>query len=806
MFKNYLKIAWRNLTKNKGYSIINIGGLALGLTVTILIGLWIFDETTYNTNFKNHGHIAQILVNKTNNGETRTRFTLPYPLADELRNTYAGDFEHVVMGSFPGDNILSVEEKNLNEYGAFMEKDALRMFSLHMLKGNHDALNDPNSIVISESTAKAFFGNEDPMGKTMKINNDRNVTVKGVFEELPTNADIFDALRAFTESEKLQFIAPWDLYVASNDWVKTARDRKLWDNNSYQVYVQISDRSSMHAVNDKIKNILYDHVPEGSKQSDPKIFLHPMKDWHLKSSFKNGVSVGGAIQYVRMFGIIGIFVLLLACINFMNLSTARAQKRAKEVGIRKTVGSNKNQLVGQFMFESFVVTLSAFVLAIVLVALLLPLFNQLADKQIVLPFFNPIFWSIGLGLVLATSIMAGSYPALYLSSFRPMKVLKGSLLTGTSAMSFRKALVIIQFTVSIILVVGTVVVNRQIQHTKNQPIGYDKSELIMVEKNTEDFEGKYNSLREALKKTGVVAEMAESSSPLTEIWHSNGGYEWEGKDPSFMTNINSNYVSHDFGKTVGWEMAQGRDFSRDFASDSTAYILNEAAVEYMNLQDPIGKTIRWSDGEHKVIGVVKNLITESPFEPVKQCIYTIRYDETNLINLKLAPSKSPTESLAQIETVFQKFAPSVPFEYQFVDAAFGNKFKTEERMRKLSGIFSFLALFISCLGLFGLATFMAEQRTKEIGIRKVLGASISSLFKMLSKDFAVLILVSGVIAIPVAYYFMEQWLQNYTYRIAIPLWVFGAAILGVLLVAIFTISFQAIRAAKQNPVESLRTE
>ncbi|MBM1106513.1 ABC transporter permease [Aurantibacter crassamenti] len=806
MFKNYIKITFRNLLKNKTYSLLNIGGLALGLAITILIGLWIYDETSYNTNFKNHQYIAQILVNKTNNGETRTRYTLPYPLADELRNTYADDFEHVVMGCFPGDNILSVEEKNLNEYGAFMEKDALRMFSLNMLKGNHDALNDPNSIVISESTAKAFFGYEDPMGKTIKVNNDKYVTIKGVFEELPSNSNIFDALSAFSEPKKLQFIAPWDLYVASNDWVKTARDRKLWDNNSYQIYVQISDRSSMQDVNDKIENILYNHVPDYSKQSKPQIFLHPMKDWHLKSSFKNGVSVGGAIQYVRMFGIIGIFVLLLACINFMNLSTARAQKRAKEVGIRKTVGSNKKQLVGQFMFESFIVTLSAFLLAIALVALVLPLFNQLADKNIIFPLFNPIFWSIGLGLVMVTSILAGSYPALYLSSFRPITVLKGTLRTGSSTMSFRKALVIIQFTVSIILIVGTVVVNRQIQHAKNLPIGYDKNELIMIEKSTEDFDGKYNSLREALKKTGAVTEMTESSSPLTDVWHSNGGYEWEGKDSNFITNINSNYVSHDFGKTVGWEMAQGRDFSRDFASDSSAYILNEAAVKYMNLLDPIGKTIRWSDGEHKIIGVVKNLITESPFEPVKQCIYTIQYDETNLINLKLAPGKSVTESLAQIESVFQKFAPSVPFDYQFVDTAFGNKFKAEERMRKLSGIFSFLALLISCLGLFGLAIFMAEQRTKEIGIRKVLGASISSLFKMLSKEFAILILVSGLISIPVSYYFMEQWLENYTNRIVIPWWVFAAAIMGVLLIALLTISFQAVKAANVDPIKSLRKE
>jgi predicted permease len=806
MFKNYLKIAWRNLFKNKGYTIINIGGLALGIAVALFIGLWVHDELSFNTNFKNHERIAQVLMNKTGNGETRTRYNHPYPLADELRSTYGDDFDEVVMSSFPGDHVLSVKDKHLNEYGAFMEKGVLRMFSFPMLKGNQNALSNPNAIIISESTAKAFFGDEDPMEKTMQLNNDAVVTVKGVFKNLPNNANIFDALSAFSEPKALQFVASWELYVTMNDWVKTARDQKLWDNNSYLLYAQIADNSSMQSVSDKIKNVLYQHVPEGTKRSNPQIFLHAMEDWHLRSTFHNGQSVGGTIQYVRMFGIIGIFVLLLACINFMNLSTARAQKRAKEVGIRKTVGSRRNQLVGQFMFESLLVTLCAFILACGLVLLFLPFFNQLANKQILFPVVNPIFWIICAGLILVTSLLAGSYPAVYLSSFRPVKVLKGTIRTGRSATSFRKVLVVVQFTVSIILVAGTVVVNRQIQHSKDRPVGYDKNALVMIEKTTEDYEGKYNALRDALKESGVVKEMAESSSPLTEVWNSNAGYEWEGKDPDFITNIVAFYVSHDYGNTVDWDLSQGRDFSRDFASDSTSYILNEAAVRYMGLENPIGKKIRWYDGQHEVIGVVKNLLTESPFEPVKPAIYSLNYNQTNWINLKLASGKSLAASLGQIETVFNKFSPGVPFNYQFVDAAFGKKFKTEERMRKLSEIFSILAIFISCLGLFGLATFMAEQRTKEIGIRKVLGASVPSLFQLLSKEFVVLIIVSGLIAVPVAYHFMKQWLENYTYRTNMPWWVFGTAIIGVLLVAILTVSYQAVRAAKVNPIKSLRTE
>ncbi len=562
----------------------------------------------------------------------------------------------------------------------------------------------------------------------------------------------------------------------------------------------------MQLVNEKIKNAVYDYVPDGTKQSNPEIFVHPMKDWHLKNNFKNGLSIGGAIEYVRRFGIIGIFVLLLACINFMNLATARAQKRAKEVGIRKTVGSDRYQLIAQFMFESLLVTSFAFMVACSLVILFLPSFNGLAGKQIIFPYSNSSFWVIGLGLVLITSLLAGSYPSLYLSSFRPLKALRGTMQSGKSEVFFRKALVVVQFTVSIVLMVGTVIINQQIQHTKDRPIGYDSDQLITIPKNTEDYEGKYNLLRESLKNTGAVTEIAESSSPLTEVWNSNGGFEWEGKDPNLITNIVTFFVSHDYGRTVGWDMAEGRDFSRDFGSDSTAYILNRAAVEYMGMKNPIGKTIRWYDGTHKVIGVVENLLTESPFEPVKPSIYMIDYDNTNWIELKLAPIKNVTESLTKIEQVFHKIAPNVPFEYEFVDEAFGKKFVAEERLRRLSEIFSVLAIIISCLGLFGLASFVAEKRTKEIGIRKVLGASISSLLKMLSKDFALLVLFSGLISIPIANYFMGRWLEGYTYRIEIPWWVFGAAIFGVLFIALLTVSFQAVRAARQNPIQSLKVE
>lgn len=797
MIRNYFKIAWRNLIKNKGFSLINIGGLAVGMAVVLLISLWIFDEISFDKHHKNYQQISQVLVNKTANGITRTRYAMPYPLGNELRNKFGNDFKYVVMSSWPGDNILSIGDKNLTITGGFMENDALRMLSLKMLHGNWNGLNDPHSIVISQSTALAFFGNADPMGELMNLNNKMDVVVTGIYQDIPNNSKFND----------LNFIAPWELYVTSTPWIKFARDNNLWDNNSYQVFTQISDGANMEKVSTKIINTIYNNVPEYTKASHPEIFLHPMKDWHLRSSWKNGFNTGGLIQYVWLFGIVGIFVLILACINFMNLSTAQSEKRAKEVGIRKSIGSSKGQLIAQFLSESFLVTSLAFVIAVFLVLLLLPSFNELADKQIAFPYKNTFFWITSLVFIFITGILAGSYPALYLSSFRPVKVLKGTFKAGKSATSFREVLVVTQFAVSIILIIGTIAVAQQIQYSKNRPIGYEKNELIMIGKNTEDYEGKYNQLRNELINKRAITEMAESSSPLTEVWSGAGGFEWEGKDPNFQTNMVNISITHDFGKTVGWELLEGRDFSREFSTDSTAFVLNKTAVKYMGLTDPIGKTIKWNGSNHKVIGVVKDLLMESPFESVKPTVYLIKYDNTNWIELKLNPNKSVEASLALIKTTFNNHVPNVPFEYQFVDEEFATKFKAEERIRKLSTIFAFLAILISCMGLFGLASFMAEQRTKEVGIRKVLGSSVFNLWKLLSKDFIKLVLISCMIAIPLAYYGVVNWfLNNYEYHTNISWWTYAFVGLGALAITLITVSFQAIKTSMLNPIQSLKTE
>lgn len=797
MFKNHLKIAWRNLKRNKGYSAINIGGLAVGIMVTMLIGLWISAERSFNTYHGNYDKIAQVWQHQTYSGHRETQNSVPAPLGPELEHSYKGDFKHVVMSSYTWEHILSKEDKKFTEKGNYMDVDAPEMLSLNMLKGNRDGLKEINSILLSESLATSFFGIQDPIGKVMELDNELKVVVKGVYEDLPNSS----------EFSEVKFIAPWKLYTSAFDWVKSSIDNPKWDDNSFQLYVQIADNTDFETVNQKIKNVKYDKLDTSQKALKTEVFLHPMADWHLKSTWENGVQTGGFIQYVWLFGIIGFFVLLLACVNFMNLSTANSIKRNIEIGIRKSLGSNKGQLVNQFLSESIVVVFISFCVAILLVFLVLPFFNQLADKQIVFPHDSPVFWLICISGILFVGLLAGSYPALYLSSFKPVRVLKGTFKAGRSATVFRKVLVVWQFTVSVILIVGTIIVRQQIEHSKERPLGYDKEGLVIIEISTSDYEGKYNLLRNELKNRNAIVEMAESSSPLTATFNSNDGFSWDGKDPSFNAEFANFYITHDYGKTVDWEIVEGRDFSREFATDSTAYVINEAAVKYMGLENPVGKTIRWGNSEHKIIGVVKNILSESPYSSVKHAIYMIDYIyNINYIELRLNPDKDVSESLAIIEDVFTEYVPAVPFEYQFVNQNYAKKFAEMERIGKLSGIFSLLAIFISCLGLIGLASFMAERRTKEIGIRKVLGASVTNLWTMLSKDFISLVLISVVIATPIAWYFMNQWLERYTYRTEIHWWIFALAGMAALVITVLTVSYQAIRAAISDPVKSLRTE
>jgi len=540
----------------------------------------------------------------------------------------------------------------------------------------------------------------------------------------------------------------------------------------------------------------------------PAIFLQPMSKWHLYSDFKDGVNIGGRIQYVWLFGIIGVFVLLLACINFMNLSTARSEKRAREVGIRKAIGSIRSQLIIQFYGESLLIAVCAFLLALLFVVLSLPFFNDIAGKRMSVLWGNPLFWLIAIGFILFTGLIAGSYPALYLSSFRPVKVLKGTFKVGRLAAAPRKVLVVVQFAVSAILIVGTMVVFQQIQHAKNRPVGYSRNGLINVFLQTDNLNKQYDALRNDLLASGAIVNMAEAEARVSDIYITNSGLKWRSKDPNLQEDFTTLAVSSDFGKTVGWKIKEGRDFSAAYKSDSSGFIINEAAAKFMGFKHAVGETMEWGpNGKFKIIGVVKDMVTRSPYEPIKQTyFYLPRWQHLNNVIIKINPGLSAHDALIKIGAIFKKYDPGSPFNYQFVDEAYAKKFDNEERVGKLASSFAGLAVFISCLGLFGMASFMAEQRIKEIGVRKVLGASIFSLWRLLSKDFVQLVVISLIIAIPVSYYFMHKWLQNYQYRAEIAWWIFAVTAFGAVTITLLTVSYQSIKAALANPVKSLKTE
>jgi putative ABC transport system permease protein len=674
-----------------------------------------------------------------------------------------------------------------------MGPEAPSLFSLTMLKGSRSGLTGPASIFLSQSVSKALFGEADPMDKMVRMDNDKSFKVMGVYQDFPYNASF----------RYISFIAPWE-YFSEN--VLEKRTMTDWGDNSFQLFVQIADKADMAAVSARIKDAKLKKVGKEDAKYKPQIFLQPMNRWHLYSEFKNGVNTGGRIQYVWLFGIIGVFVLLLACINFMNLSTARSEKRAKEVGIRKAIGSLRSQLIWQFFSESILVAVLAFAGSLLLTSLALPFFNQVADKKMAVLWANPLFWLLGIGFALFTGLLAGSYPALYLSSFRPAKVLKGVFRAGPLAAVPRKVLVVLQFTVSVILIIGTIVVFKQIQFARNRPVGYNRNGLITVELATDELFKHFEAVKNDLLQSGTVSEVALSNSSTTGVNYNSSGLSWNGKDPGMTDDFAAVGVTVEFGKTVGWEFTKGRDFSHSFLTDSSAVILNEAAVQYMGLKNPVGEIIKWG-GDRRVVGVIKNMVMESPYEPVKQTVFYLRKKfSDDYLNIRINSGVSPSVALAKIESVCKTYSSSAPFVYKFVDEEYARKFNDEERIGKLAGFFAILAIFISCLGLFGMATFMAEQRIKEIGVRKVLGASVFSLWRLLSKDFMVLVIISLLISLPLAYYFMGNWLRHYQYRSDMPWWVFATAAAAALLITIITVSYQSITAALANPVKSLKTD
>ena len=786
MIKNHLKIAWRNIIKNKTSSIINIGGLAIGMTVAMLIGLWVWDELSYDKYHQNYDRIGQLMTTQTSNGETGTFPSTVVPLSNELRTKYAADFKRVAL-TWEGSHILAIGTKKLSLNGMWAEPDLPAILSLVMVQGNYNTFNDPASILLSASVAKALYGNADPINQTLKIDNKTNMKVAGVYEDLPHN----------TTFSTTMFMMPWN--DPANWWTTQTT---AWANHGCHLFVQLNAQSDFARLSAKIRNITKPHF----KMNDETMQVFPMAKWHLYSEFQNGVSVGGRIKFTWLFGIIGAFVLLLACINFMNLSTARSEKRAREVGIRKAIGSLRSQLIRQFLSESMLVVFLAFALTIILMMLAVPYFNTIAGKTVSIPWGSSLFWLTALIFTFLTGIISGSYPAFYLSGFKPIKVLKGTFKAGRLAALPRKALVVVQFTVSIVLIIGTIVVYRQIQFAKNLPVGYTRSGLITVNMNTPEIYGHYDALRNDLIQTGAVTNMAESNSATTQIWSNNGGFDWLGKTPGFDPTFGTIAVTQDFGNTIGWKIIEGRDFSRNFPSDTGAFILNESAVKLSGIKNPVGKIMRWDGKNHVITGVVKDMIMESPYKQTIATVFHMNPGWVNLITVRINPKTPIRDALSKIAPVFQKYNPGSPFDFKFVDDEYARKFSDEQRIGDIATVFAGLAIFISCLGLFGMASFMAEQRIKEIGVRKVLGATVFNLWQLLSKDFVMLVVIALLIATPFSYYFMHKWLLGYQFRTQITWWIFAVAAVGAMTITLLTVSYQSIKAALANPVKSLKSE
>ncbi|BAU54397.1 ABC transporter permease [Mucilaginibacter gotjawali] len=794
MIKNYLKIAWRNLVNNRVYSALNILGLAAGMAVALLIGLWVANEFSYDKFLPDYKSLYQVELNFTDPHEgEHTQQAVSLPIADVLRKEYP-EVKYVAETDWMGQHDLLVGTKKLYMNGAAIGSDFLKMFQYPLIKGNkNDVLKDPFSIVLTESTAKALFGNTDPMGKLVKVDNKYNLKVTGIMNDIPKNSTL-----------QFNYLMPFSFNEATQDWMKNARS--TYYNNSFQIFVQLKPGVDYATLAPKIRNIVYNGGPK-MRPVKPVVLLHPVADWHLYADFKNGKEVGGFIDYVRMFSIIGILVLLIACINFMNLSTARSEKRAREVGVRKAIGSQRKDLIFQFLTESVLITFIAFLFSVLFTQLALPSFNSLTGSEVRIAYSSPLFWIVMILYVLITGLLAGSRPAFYLSSFNPVKVLKGTIQIGKAAALPRKILVVLQFSCSIALIISTIIVYQQIQYAKDRPTGYSADRLVTTDMS-DDLNNHYDALKNDLLATGIVESVARASSPITGVYWHTGIEKWPGQGVGELgINVGAVSVSDSYFKTVGMKLAKGRDFLTNWSADTSNIIINEAAVRRMGLKEPLNQLVTFDgiNGQAKIVGVVKDALMESPFTPVEPTVF-VHGRGSNFALYRLSQRTNTHDAIEKIGKIFDKYNPAYPFSYRFVDDEYNGKFNLEVLVGKLAGIFAGLAIFISCLGLFGLAAYVAEQRTKEIGIRKVLGASITQVWLLLSRDFILLVMISCVIACPVALYFLGNWLRKYDYRITIGPGVFMLAAVVALVITILTISFQAIKAALSNPVKSLRSE
>ena len=790
MIKNYLKTAWRNLWKNKAFSVINILGLALGLACSLFIFLWVQDEVQMDAFHKNGKQLYVIIHRAYYDHKSVAGYSTPGLLAEELKKDIP-ESTHATQFAWNQDHTFQVGDKILKVNGTYASADYFKMFTYHLIEGKAgSALSTPVSLAISKKMATNFFGSpEQAIGKTIKYENKKNFTITAVFDNPPKNSSL-----------QYDFLINWQVFMDENTWTKD------WGNNGPMTFFQVRADANPALVDKKLTHFL-DNLDKGQEKGKfySELGMQPFQERYLHDHFTGDKVDGGRIGYVHLFGIIAIFILLIACINFMNLTTARSVKRAREIGVRKVVGAMRSMLIRQFLGESLLLTIIAVLFSLVLIVLMLPLFNHVTHKEISLPFGDLSFWLKLSALTIITGIIAGSYPALVLSAFKPVKVLKGSLTIQSGAVFFRKGLVVFQFVLSVVLIISTIIITRQVNYLENQNLGYDRENLVFIPLEG-NLAGKYNTFKTELMKMDGIQEVTRTTDVPTNIQNSTGGVDWDGKDPNVDIQFTQASVGYDFVRTLKLKILEGRDFSQDYSSDSTGYLVNEAALKRIGYTSPIGKRLTFWGKKGTIIGVLKDYHIASLQEAIVPLILRLgeKSDYGNaLVRTKPGQTK---QALASLELLCKQLNPSYQFSYYFSDEEYQKLYDNEQVISKLSNVFASLAIIISCLGLLGLAMFTAEQRVKEIGIRKVLGAGLGSLFSLLSTEFLILVGIALLIASPLAWYGMNKWLQNYAYHTKVEWWIFVLAAIVSLLITLATISFQTIKAALVNPVKSLRSE
>lgn len=787
MIKNYLKTALRNLWKKRAYGFLNISGLAIGITCAALIFLWVEDELTYNHYFSNRDNLYKIKDRQTYDGTTFTFDATPGPLAQGMKSEIPG-IKNTARTSWSNQLLFALDDKTIYEQGMYADSSFLTMFQLKFVKGKaSNAFAQLHSLVITEKMAMKFFESADVIGKTLKVNNGQEYVISGVIQDLPENI-----------SFKFDWLAPFKIFEDQNTWLQQ------WGNNGILTYVETDPNANIAAINKQLDG----YIQSKSSGAIARMSIYPMNRWRMYDSFVNGKEVPGRIKYVNLFSLIAWIILIIACINFMNLATARSEQRAKEVGVRKVLGAEKKRLILQFIGESMLMAFISTLLAVLLIYILLGAFNNLVEKELAVNIFKPAHLLALFIISFLCGLIAGSYPAFYLSSFNPIGILKGlKLKTGASAVIIRKGLVIVQFSISVILIISTILIYKQIQHVKSRDLGYNKQDLIYMNLKG-SMRQHFNVIKNDLLQTGVVQNASMSNNMVLQLGSNTGDFEWEGKDPGKQVLITVEGVSPEYVSTMGMKLKEGRDFYADTKTDSNNIIINDALAKTIGKKNIIGSLITRDGGDSKytIVGVIHDFVYNNMYSAAAPLILYSDTSNVNFLTVRLKANTNLGTAMPVLEKTIKTDNPGYPVEYKFVDEQFNQFFKTESLIGKLAGVFATLAIIISCLGLFGLAAFTAERRIKEIGIRKVLGASVSNLATLLSRDFLMLVGISCLIAFPIAWWMLHNWLQDYEYRINISVWIFIAAALTAILIALITVSFQAIRAALSNPVKSLRSE